>query len=210
MNDARIRAFFAAAPLPMLALAASYGVYSFNVLFVPQWVALVSAAAYELTYVGLAVLHVQNDQRIRARWISLGAVVVSVSYNTLAGLFHREPALLEAAPLWANVVLSLLHGAPLAWLAFLVADLLLHRVPDAAQRAAPDVAQLRHALNQAEMRAAQAEAQARDAMARLSAPDPDLLLEVAERRVSIRKLAEMVEIPATTLRRRLAQIGESE
>ena len=68
----------------------------------------------------------------------------------------------------------------------------------------------RQALNQAEMRAAQAEAQARDAMARLSAPDPDLLLEVAERRVSIRELARMVEIPATTLRRRLAQIGENE
>lgn len=209
--NAKWRNVLAVLPLPMLALAASYGVYSYNLLFVPQWVALVSAAAYEMTYVGLAVVHVFDDrQRHRARLISLGAVVVSVCYNTLAGLFHREPALLEAAPLWANVILSLLHGAPLAWLAFLVADLLLHRVPDAANRAAPDVAQLRQALNQAEMRAAQAEAQARDAMARLSAPDPDLLLEVAERRVSIRKLAEMVEIPATTLRRRLAQIGENE
>ena len=209
--NAKWRNVLAVLPLPMLALAASYGVYSYNLLFVPQWVALVSAAAYEMTYVGLAVVHVFDDrQRHRARLISLGAVVVSVSYNTLAGLFHREPALLAAAPLWANVILSLLHGAPLAWLAFLVADLLLHREPDAANRAAPDVAQLRQALSQAEMRAAQAEAQARDAMARLQAPDPDLLLEVAERRVSIRKLAEMVEIPATTLRRRLAQIGESE
>ena len=206
----RWRAILATLPLPMLALAASYGVYEYSRLFVPAWVALAQAAAFELTYVGLSVVQVQSDQRHRARLISLGAVVVSVSYNTLAGLFHREPALLEAAPLWANVVLSLLHGAPLAWLAFLVADLLLHRVPDAANRAAPDVAQLRQALNQAEMRAAQAEAQARDAMARLQAPDPDLLLEVAERRVSIRKLAEMVEIPATTLRRRLAQIGEHE
>ena len=206
----RWRAILATLPLPMLALAASYGVYEYSRLFVPAWVALAQAAAFELTYVGLSVVQVQHDQRHRARLISLGAVVVSVSYNTLAGLFHREPMLLEAAPLWANVVLSLLHGAPLAWLAFLVADLLLHRVPDAANRAAPDVAQLRQALNQAEMRAAQAEAQARDAMARLSAPDPDLLLEVAERRVSIRELARMVEIPATTLRRRLAQIGENE
>ena len=206
----RWRAILATLPLPMLALAASYGVYEYSRLFVPAWVALAQAAAFELTYVGLSVVQVQSDQRHRARLISLGAVVVSVSYNTLAGLFHRDPALLEAAPLGANVVLSLLHGAPLAWLAFLVADLLLHRVPDAANRAAPDVAQLRQALSQAEMRAAQAEAQARDAMARLQAPDPDLLLEVAERRVSIRELARMVEIPATTLRRRLAQIGESE
>ena len=206
----RWRAILATLPLPMLALAASYGVYEYSRLFVPAWVALAQAAAFEMTYLGLSVVQVQHDQRHRARLISLGAVVVSVCYNTLAGLFHREPALLEAAPLWANVVLSLLHGAPLAWLAFLVADLLLHRVPDAANRAAPDMAQLRQALNQAEMRAAQAEAQARDAMARLQAPDPDLLLEVAERRVSIRELARMVEIPATTLRRRLAQIGEHE
>lgn len=206
----RWRAILATLPLPMLALAASYGVYEYSRLFVPAWVALAQAAAFEMTYLGLSVVQVQSDQRHRARLISLGAVVVSVSYNTLAGLFHRESMLLEAAPLWANVVLSLLHGAPLAWLAFLVADLLLHRVPESVQRAAPDVAQLRQALNQAEMRVAQAEAQARDAMARLSAPDPDLLLEVAERRISIRRLAEMVEIPATTLRRRLAQIGEHE
>jgi len=206
----RWRAILATLPLPMLALAASYGVYEYSRLFVPAWVALAQAAAFELTYVGLSVVQVQNDQRQRARLISLGAVVVSVSYNTLAGLFHREPALLAAAPLWANVILSLLHGAPLAWLAFLVADLLLHRVPDAAQRAAPDVAQLRQALNQAEMRAAQAEAQARDAMARLSAPEPEYMVQAGGIQLSIRRLAEVVEIPATTLRRRLAQIGENE
>ena len=206
----RWRAILATLPLPMLALAASYGVYEYSRLFVPAWVALAQAAAFEMTYLGLSVVQVQSDQRHRARLISLGAVVVSVCYNTLAGLFHREPALLEAAPLWANVILSLLHGAPLAWLAFLVADLLLHRVPDAANRAAPDVAQLRQALNQAEMRAAQAEAQARDAMARLSAPDPEYMVQAGGIQLSIRRLAEVVEIPATTLRRRLAQIGESE
>ena len=206
----RWRAILATLPLPMLALAASYGVYEYSRLFVPAWVALAQAAAFELTYVGLSVVQVQSDQRHRARLISLGAVVVSVSYNTLAGLFHREPALLAAAPLWANVILSLLHGAPLAWLAFLVADLLLHRVPEAAQRTAPDLAQLRQALNQAEMRAAQAEAQARDAMARLSAPEPEYMVQAGGIQLSIRRLAEVVEIPATTLRRRLAQIGETE
>ena len=206
----RWRAILATLPLPMLALAASYGVYEYSRLFVPAWVALAQAAAFEMTYLGLAVVQVQHDQRHRARLISLGAVVVSVSYNTLAGLFHREPALLAAAPLWANVILSLLHGAPLAWLAFLVADLLLHRVPEAAQRIAPDLAQLRQALNHAEMRAAQAEAQARDAMARLNAPEPEYMVQAGGIQLSIRRLAEVVEIPATTLRRRLAQIGESE
>jgi hypothetical protein len=120
----------------MLALAASYGVYSFNLLFVPTWVALVSAAAYELTYVGLAVARVSHDQRRRARLISLGAVVVSVLYNTLAGLFHRRPELLSDMHVAADVGLALLHGAPLAWLAFLVADLLLHQEADATQIAA--------------------------------------------------------------------------
>jgi len=130
------RGFLARLPLPMLALAASYGVYSFNLLFVPTWVALVSAAAYELTYVGLAVARVSHDQRRRARLISLGAVVVSVLYNTLAGLFHRRPELLSDMHVAADVGLALLHGAPLAWLAFLVADLLLHQEADATQIAA--------------------------------------------------------------------------
>jgi len=208
-NDARIRAFFAAAPLPMLALAASYGVYSFNILFVPQWVALVSAAAYELTYVGLAVLHVQNDQRIRARWISLGAVVVSIAYNTLAGLFHREPALLDAAPLWANVALALLHGAPRAWVAFLVADLLLHRVPDAVPQVQPEVARLRQALAQAEQRAFQAEAQASDALKQLTQVPDDVLLEVSERSISLRKLAGALGLSPSTVSRRLRDMGDA-
>jgi hypothetical protein len=209
-NDARIRAFFAAAPLPMLALAASYGVYSFNILFVPQWVALVSAAAYELTYVGLAVLHVQNDQRVRARWISLGAVVVSIAYNTLAGLFHREPMLLEAAPLWANVALALLHGAPLAWVAFLVADLLLHRVPDSVPQVQPEVARLRQALAQAEQRVFHAEAQASDALKQLTQVPDDVLLEVSERRISLRGLARALDISPSTLSRRLRDMGDTQ
>jgi len=41
------------AALPMLALAASYGVYSFALLFVPQWVAITQAAAFELRHVAL-------------------------------------------------------------------------------------------------------------------------------------------------------------
>jgi len=44
------RGILARLPLPMLALAASYGVYEFARLFVPMWVALVQAAAFELTY----------------------------------------------------------------------------------------------------------------------------------------------------------------
>lgn len=124
------RGVFAVLPLPMLALAASYGVYSYNLLFVPLWVAVVSAAAYEATYISLAVLMgLDERQRRRARAISAGAVIVSVLYNSLAGLFHRRPDVLDALPLWADAVLAALHGLPLAIVAYLVADLLLHRTP---------------------------------------------------------------------------------
>lgn len=204
------RSVLAVMPLPMLALAASYGVYEFSRLFVPPWVALVQAAAFELTYVGLAVVQVQSDQRTRARWISLGAVVVSIAYNTIAGLFHREPALLEAAPLWANVALALLHGAPLAWVAFLVADLLLHRVPDAVAQPQPEVARLRQALVQAEQRAVQAEAQANDAMKQLTQVPDDVLLEVSERRISLRKLAGALGLSPSTVSRRLRDMGDAQ
>jgi hypothetical protein len=52
-----------------------------------------------------------------------------MAYNSLDGLFHRRPDLLDQPPLWADVALSLLHGVPLAALAYLVADLLLHSNP---------------------------------------------------------------------------------
>lgn len=114
-------------PLPMLALAASYGVYRFAAMFVPEWVAIVQAAAFELVYIGLAVVKLSPDQQRRAQAISIGAVVVSMIYNSLDGLFHLRPALLDAPPLWLHVSLALLHGIPLALLAYLVADLLLHQ-----------------------------------------------------------------------------------
>jgi hypothetical protein len=112
----------------MLALAASYGVYSFALLFVPAPVAIVQAAAFELTYVGLAVLiGLDERQRGRAGLISIGAVVVSILYNSLAGFFHRRPDALAELAWWADGILSALHGAPLALVAYFVADLLLHR-----------------------------------------------------------------------------------
>ncbi len=123
------RAVLSRAPLPMLALAASHGVYSYNLLFVPVWVALVSAAAFELTYCGLSVVRLTADQQPRARRIAASAVVVSVIYNTLAGLFHRRPELLADLTLGLDVTLAILHGLPLAIVAYSVAHLLLHDAP---------------------------------------------------------------------------------
>lgn len=119
-------------PLPMLALAASYGVYQFARLFVPDWVAFGQAAAFEVTYIGLSTLAVESEaQRRRATFISISAVTVSVVYNTLAGLFHRNPVWLVGLPWWGEWILAVLHGAPLAIVAALVADLLLHNQADA-------------------------------------------------------------------------------
>lgn len=122
------RPVLAGLPLPMLALAASYGVYSYAKLFVPEWVAIAQAAAFELTYIGLAVLAgLSERQRGRARAISIGAVLASIIYNTLAGWFHQRPGLIETASNEAWLMLAILHGLPLAWVAYLVSDLLLHR-----------------------------------------------------------------------------------
>lgn len=121
------RDFLARLPLPMLAFSASYGVYSYALLYVPDWVAVAQAAAFELTYIGLAVTRSLNEgQRRRATAISIGAVVVSVLYNSLAGLFHRQPEVLHHLGSTAEIILAVLHGAPLAWVAYLVSDLLLH------------------------------------------------------------------------------------
>lgn len=120
------RALLARLPLPTLALAAAYGVWRFQVLFTPWYVALISALSFELVYIGLAVVRLAPQDRRRATLISVGAVVVSVIYNSLSALFEIRPALLMARPLWADVILAVAHGLPLAAVAFFVADLLLH------------------------------------------------------------------------------------
>lgn len=124
-------------PLPMLGLAASYGVYYFALQFAPQFVAIGEAAAFELTYIGLAAMKNLTDrQAVVARRVSLGAVAVSVIYNTFAGVIHFRPDILtdlvgeggflniDPALLW---IVAIIHGSPMAILAFFVADLIFHQ-----------------------------------------------------------------------------------
>jgi hypothetical protein len=121
--------------LVMLALTAAYGVYEFQLVFVPWWIALASATAFELVYVALAVL--STPDRRRAAAIAFTAVGVSVVYNSLAALFTRRPELLNAPPLWADVALATLHGAPLAIVAYNLSVLLVHqRTPAEHERSA--------------------------------------------------------------------------
>lgn len=122
-------------PLPLLGIPASYGVYHFALQFVPQWVAVVEAGAFEATYIGLAAANsLPKELRGQATRISWGAVWVSVIYNTIAGALSREPELftrltadggtLGGVLFW---LLALVHGAPLAVLAYLVSDLHIHK-----------------------------------------------------------------------------------
>lgn len=115
-------------PLPMLGLPAAYGVYFFATHFAPQWVAMIEAAAFELVYIGLASMQGLSDkQKKYARNVSVGAVLVSVLYNTLASAFHRQPEMLDAMhPIWFWT-LSIMHGSPLAILAYFMADLIFHQ-----------------------------------------------------------------------------------
>lgn len=115
-------------PLPMLGLAASYGVYFFAVQFVPTPIAIAEAAAFELTYIGLGALTgLSERERATAKRVSWGAVFVSVTYNTITAAVHQDPQILEELPAFFFWTVAILHGAPLAVLAYLVSELLLNR-----------------------------------------------------------------------------------
>lgn len=110
-----------------LALSASYGVYTFQILFVPTWVAVVSAASFELTYIGLAFAQLSPASRQRAMVISLAAVSVSILYNGISAFFRLAPLALDTSIWYVAAVLAALHGLPLALVAYFVADLIIHQ-----------------------------------------------------------------------------------
>lgn len=113
--------------LLLLAFTASYGVYTFQLLFVPWWIALVSAASFEATYIGLALARLTQTSRKRAAIISLAAVAVSITYNSLSAFFQLSPEILAERYTMLNGVLAVLHGLPLALVAYFVADLIIHQ-----------------------------------------------------------------------------------
>jgi hypothetical protein len=131
------RKVLASMPVPMLSFASSYGVYAYNLLFVPPWVAVVMAAAYDATFTGIAALDgLDPAQRNRGKRIAFWAAIISYSQNAIAGIVHAVPdvrAYLEAWPMLARVAMfgvgALLHAAQV-WIAYHAADFTLHR-PDA-------------------------------------------------------------------------------
>jgi FtsZ-binding cell division protein ZapB len=127
--------------LPFLGLAASYGVYSFTIHYVNIVFAIITAAAFELVYVGLSVAKdLDERQRRRARLISMSAVGVSACFNWMAGVIDTNPGWFEGLTLGQKTLLAFLHGAPLSLLGYFVADLLMHSsTGDAVTKAAQAV-----------------------------------------------------------------------
>lgn len=123
-------------PLPMLGLAASWGVYHFSVHFVPPLVAVAESMGFELVYIGLAFTKsLREDLRNRVLKVSLSAVGVSVIYNSIsAALYAKTGGDMEQSRIIIKTIhpilfwlLAIGHGAPLAVLGFFVADLNLHK-----------------------------------------------------------------------------------
>lgn len=133
MKNTSMRNVAAIIALLLLAFTASYGVYTFQLLFVPWYIALASAASFEATYIGLALALITTANRKRAAIISIAAVVVSITYNSVSALFHLDPTLLQQTTLWLNSMLAILHGMPLALVAYCVADLIIHQQQIAKQ-----------------------------------------------------------------------------
>jgi hypothetical protein len=120
--------YLALAPLPILGLVASYGVFSFAAMFVPMGMAVVEAVSFEAIYIALAAIQGLNDaQQERAKKVSIGALIVSALYGSLAAVFHLSPVIRETMPLAGEISMAVLHGVPVPLLAYHMANLLLHR-----------------------------------------------------------------------------------
>lgn len=131
--------------VPMIGFAASYGVFAYNQLFLPLWAAVVMAAAFESTYIGMASMDGLSDtERGLARTISASSAWISFAQNCLAGLFHAQPFVLawlaipKTAQFIAWGVLAMLHASQ-TWIAYHSAALAFHRVrPKSDAEAATD------------------------------------------------------------------------
>lgn len=129
------RAVLAMLPTPMLGFASSYGVYAFNLHFAPAWVAIIMAAAYEVTYVGIAALSALSTSQVaKGDKIARDAAIISFCQNALAGLVFIQPGIMAyskwgAAALFVNVPLAMLHAAQV-WIAYRAANFTLHKSSD--------------------------------------------------------------------------------
>jgi len=130
----RWRILLAMLPTPMLGFASSYGVFAYNAHFAPSLIAIAMAAAYEITYVGIASYTTINTrQRAEGEKISRDAAWISFIQNGLAGLVFIQPDVLGYNklggfwPLAINVPLAALHAAQV-WIAYRASRFTMHGV----------------------------------------------------------------------------------
>lgn len=112
-----------------LGIVASYGVYEFSTHFVKNNVfALIEAAAFELTYVGLAFSHgLPVKVQAYAQRVSLGAMIISALFNTFANALNMDPDLSAKLSPFLFWSVAILRGVPVPVLAYFMADLIIHQ-----------------------------------------------------------------------------------
>ncbi len=112
-------------PLPTLGIAASWGVFHFANVFSPTIIAIFEAVGFELVYIGLSTLRDLPDKfRKYRQYVSLGAVAVSVVYNSLSAWLVLQPDLFDSLHFGWQIAVSVAHGLPIAVLGYFVADLI--------------------------------------------------------------------------------------
>lgn len=115
------------AALVFLALPAAYCVFVFASAFVPFWVACIEAAAFEATYIGIALVkNFTPEKRTLAKRIIFGAVAVSMVYGSIAAQLHMNPTMMVEMEMNWSWAVSILYGCPLGLIAYGISNLLFH------------------------------------------------------------------------------------
>lgn len=115
----------------LLASVAVFFVYSFTAQVAPWYVAVVSAGSLVSVYLGLAYTPIPRSQRRFAISISALAMLIEMLYGILYVLSVQAPYLFEPPlPMWADIALVVLHGAPFTLLLFGVSLFIVHNQHD--------------------------------------------------------------------------------
>lgn len=114
-------------PNIMIGLSASYGVYHFSSQFMPQPFPLIEAAAFEFIYIRLTMMKGLSDKmRTLARRVSIGAVLVSVVYNTISARMYMDSGWMDDSGQMVFWIMAILHGLPLAVIGYFVVEVHFH------------------------------------------------------------------------------------
>lgn len=111
-----------------LGVRASYGVFVFAASLVPFPFALTEAFSLELTYIGITFLRLDDKGQKWALGVALGAMAISILYNILAAAVLKQPDIFDSLSPAGFWLVTVLHGAPMAGLAFLVSWFIVQHI----------------------------------------------------------------------------------